>query len=216
MYNIVLISPSLLTSCLHTDTLSQLPSQSSKVQGDKKDSEALGNAITQTTHTSASQSIYSNLPPFGSLKKKIFSTNSKKIIRIIIIINNSNNNRTTWRVLVHERPPNKPGHAAFGNKHQPFPPCSKNSKWRGPHSPHPPPAPQVGIKALDTNWWLSNQSAWVSSLFLCKLWFWKEKMKLQFLLMVFKTTTRRFWKQVFNHRGKSRTHFLLLSRIGFD
>lgn len=154
--------------------------------------------------------------PFRQFEKKIFSTNSKKIIRIIIIINNSNNNRTTWRVLVHERPPNKPGHAAFGNKHQPFPPCSNNSKWRGPHSPHPPPAPQVGIKALDTNWWLSNQSAWVSSLFLCKLWFWKEKMKLQFLLMVFKTTTRRFWKQVFNHRGKSRTHFLLLSRIGFD
>lgn len=83
------------------------------MQGDKKDSEAFGKAITQTTHTSASQSIHSNLPPFGSLKKKLFSPNSKKIIRIIIIINNSN--RTTWRVLVHERPPNKPGHAAFGN-----------------------------------------------------------------------------------------------------
>lgn len=72
MYNIVLISPSLLTSCLHTDTLSQPPSRSSKVQGDRKDSEAFGKAITQTAHTFASQSIYSNLPPFGSLQKKYF------------------------------------------------------------------------------------------------------------------------------------------------
>ena len=35
---------------------------------------------------------------------------------------NNNNNNNTWRVLVYERPPNKPGHAAFWNKHQPFPP----------------------------------------------------------------------------------------------
>lgn len=86
MYNIVLISPSLLTSWLHTDTLSQPPSLSSKVQGDRKDSEAFGKAITQTAHTFASQSVYSNLPPFGSLQKKLFATNSKKIIAIIIII----------------------------------------------------------------------------------------------------------------------------------
>ena len=26
---------------------------------------------------------------------------------------NSNNNNNTWRVLVYERPLNKPGHAAF-------------------------------------------------------------------------------------------------------
>lgn len=86
MYNIVLISPSLLTSCLDTDTLSQLPSQSSKVQGDRKDSEAFGKTIARTAHTFASQSIYSNLLPFGSLQKNIFATNGKRIIVTIVII----------------------------------------------------------------------------------------------------------------------------------
>lgn len=139
MYNIVLISPSLLTSCLHTDTLSKPPSQSSEVRGDRKDSKTLGKAVTQTGYTFASHSIYSHLSPFWHFKKKIICYKWQKK-------NNSSNNNT-WRVLVYERPPNKPGHAAFWNK-QPFPPCINNSKWWGPHSAHPPPPPWVSINSI--------------------------------------------------------------------
>lgn len=85
MYNIVLISPSLLTSCLHTDTLSKPPSQSSEVEGDRKDSKAFGKAVAQTGHTFASHSIYSNLPPFGTFKK-ITCYKWQKIIVVVVII----------------------------------------------------------------------------------------------------------------------------------
>lgn len=211
MYNIVLISPffaNLLPTHRHIVTATQPEQQGA---GRQKGLRSIWKgSYTNSSYLCITIKIFP-FTPIWQFTKKIICYKWQK--------NNSNNNNntTTWNVLVHERPPNKPGHAAFGNKHQPFPPCSKNAKWRGPHSPHPPPAPpQVGIKALDTNWWLSNQSAWLSFLFLCKLRFRKEEMKLQFLLMVFKTTTRRFWKLVFNHGGKSRTHFLLLSRIGFD
>lgn len=83
MYNIVLISP-LLTSCLHTDTLSKPPSQSSEVQEDRKDSKAFGKADTQTGHTFASHSIYSNLPPSALLKKLVYYKWQKIIVIIII------------------------------------------------------------------------------------------------------------------------------------
>lgn len=72
------------------------------MQGDRKNSKAFGKAVTQTGHIFALHSIYSHLPSFCTLKNS-FATNGKIII---IIIN-------TWRVLVYERPPNKPGYAAF-------------------------------------------------------------------------------------------------------
>lgn len=78
MYNIVLISPSLLTPCLDTDTLSEAPGQRSEVQGDRKDSKAFGKAVTQTGHTFASHSTYSNSPPYRPFGKKLSATSGKK------------------------------------------------------------------------------------------------------------------------------------------
>jgi len=86
MYNIVLISPSLLTSCLHTDRLSKLPSYSGEVQGDRKDSKAFGKAVAQTGHIFTLHSTYPSILPFCNYKKLICYKWQKIIIIVIIII----------------------------------------------------------------------------------------------------------------------------------
>lgn len=77
MYNIVLISPSLLTSCLHTDTLSKPPSQSSEVQETERTQKHLERQLHKQV-IPLHRIQYIPVYPLLALLKKLLATNGKK------------------------------------------------------------------------------------------------------------------------------------------